>query len=460
MIDLGRRYGAVIAPSVACVRRHAAMLTVALAVLGSAVVVCVLVGLSPWLPAVLAFLAFAAARPMPGLVYAIVVLSTPLGLWVLGVQGLVGSAFGGRDYALSLSAVAVVFIHAGRAAIHWRPTRRWAAVVGAAVLVLAGSALVGVVHHGPAQTLIGIRYVLFPLAVLVAVAARPVSDIVRLVGLLAWIMVANAVAALAEIAVGPARLAAWGLDHNGAIRYIDGTFRVPGLTDLNAKLGMLASAFLLGYLALWLTRTARPRWRSWHVGAAAAAICLALSTSRSGAVLLVAGLVAAAVLNRSGSPATRRRARLLGLAVLGLVAVAFVAVGATGAHSLLERLGVWGALLREHVPVYGFGVGAVGAASNSRYAIGPRVFVDNYYVSLDLQFGPVLTVLLVALLGATLVWLWRRSIDHPTDVLYLAVVAGLAASFLVIEGWEYDSAMACLAVFVGYGLRHGSGDPG
>jgi hypothetical protein len=447
-------------PAAAWVRGHTKLVAGALVLLAAAVSGCLLAGLSPWLPPVVAVLLFAAVRPMPGLGFAIVVLSAPLGLWAVGVQALVGSAFGGRDYALSLSAAAVVFLHAARAATRWRPGRAQVLALGVGTLVLAASALVGFTHHGVVQTLIGVRYILFPIAVLVAVAARPVSDIVRLVGLLAWIMVANAVASVVEVVVGPARLAAWGLDHNGAIRYISGTFRVPGLTDFNAQLGMLAGAFLLGYLALWLTRTARPRSRSWHAGAVAAAICLALSTSRSGAVLLVAGLVAAVVLNRSGDESSRRRSRLLGVAVLGLVAVGFVAVGATGASSLLERLGVWGGLLRQHVPVYGLGVGAVGASSNSRYAGGPRVFVDNYYVSLDLQFGPVLTVLLVALLGTALVWWWRRSVNHPTDVLYLAVAAGLAASFLVIEGWEYDSAMACLAVFVGYGLRHRLADPG
>ena len=458
MIDLERRYPAVVLPSVAWLHRHAKLVIGGAVLFAAAIGVCLLVGLSPWLPLVLAVLAVAAIRPMAGLGYAIVVLSTPYGLWAVGVQGLVGSAFGGRDYALNLSALAVVFLHAARAAIRWRPARDQAITVGVAALILAGSALVGFAHQGIAQTLIGVRYVLFPVAVLVAVAARSVPDIARLVGLFSWMVVANAVAAVAEFLVGPARLAAWGLSHMNAIRYIDGNFRAPGLTEFNAELGMLAGAFLLGYLCLWLTRDLRPRRWLWHAAAAGAAICLALSTSRSGAVLLVAGLVAVVVLNRSGGEASRRRSRRLGLAVLVLVAVGFAAVGATGGHSLVERLDIWGSLLRHGLPLYGKGVGAVGAASNSRTATGPRIAVDNYFVSLALQLGPVLAVLFVALVVAALVWLWRRSVDHPTFVLYIGVVAGLAAAFLVIEAWEYDSAMACLAVFVGYGLRHPSAD--
>jgi hypothetical protein len=454
VIDLARRYPAAVLPSVAWLHRHARMVIGGAAVFAVAIGICLLVGLSPWLPLVLAVLAVAAIRPMFGLGYAIVVVSAALGLWAVGVQGLVGSAFGGRDYALNLSALAVVFLHAARAAIRLRPSRRQAIVVAVAALILAGSAVVGFTRQGIPQTVIGVRYVLFPVAVLVVVVARSVPDIVRLVGLFSWVMVANAVAAMAEFLVGPSRLAAWGFSHKDAIRYINGNFRAPGLTEFNAELGMLAGAFLLGYLCLWLTRDLRPRRRLWHAAAVAAAICLALSTSRSGAVLLVAGLVAAVVLNRSGGQASRRRSRQLGLAVLVLVALGFAAVGATGGHSLVERFGIWGSLLRHGVPLYGRGVGAVGAASNSRVAGGSRVIVDNYVVSLALQFGPVLAAVLIALLVAVLVWLYRRSTDHPTYVLYVGVVAGLAASFLVIEAWEYDAAMACLAVFVGYGVRH------
>src|SRR5262249_53172233 len=86
----------------------AAVLAVAVLAVGE--VGCLLLGRSPWLPPVLALLAFLAVRPTPGLGYAIVVLTVPLGLWAIGVQGLVGAAFGGRDYLLGLSAVAVVFV--------------------------------------------------------------------------------------------------------------------------------------------------------------------------------------------------------------------------------------------------------------------------------------------------------------------------------------------------------------
>jgi hypothetical protein len=429
------------------------LLVGAAGLLAVAVVVCLAVGASPLLPPVVAFLLICCARPVIGLGYALVATCTSLGLWAVGAQALMSSAFGGRSYALNLSAVAVVFVLALRAIAGWRPSRRAWLALGAGGLLLLFGTVVGVTHPGLPQTLVGLRILLLPAAALAAVAALRPPEIKRLMGLLSWLMVANAVAAIFEFAVGPARLGAWGLDHDRAIRYIDGHFRAPGLTAFNAELGLLAGAYLLGYLALWLARDRRPRRAAWHAGAGAAAICLALSTSRSGAVLVAAGVIAGALLNRGASERARRRALLLGGGLLALLAVGFAAVGATGINSLYQRLDVWSSLLSTGVPAYGVGIGGAGAATNSRVASGHQVFVDNYFVSLALQFGPVLLIVLVAALLVGLWWLWRGTAERPAFVVFLAVAIGLASAFLLIEAWEYASAMLALALFVGSAIR-------
>jgi hypothetical protein len=429
------------------------LLAGAAGLLAVAVVVCLAAGASPLLPLIVAFLLICCARPVLGLGYALVVTCTSLGLWAIGAQALVASAFGGRSYALNLSAVAVVFVLALRAAAGWRPSRRaWLALAAGGLLVLFG-AVVGVAHHGLPQTLVGLRILLLPVAALAAVAALGRPEIERLMGLLSWLMMANAVAAIVEFAAGPARLGAWGLDHDRAIRYIDGHFRAPGLTAFNAELGLLAGAYLLGYLALWLTRDLRPRSAAGHAGAAAAGICLALSTSRSGAVLVAAGVVAGALLNRGVGKRARRRALLFGAGLLAVLALGFAAVGATGIDSLRQRLDVWSSLLDTGVPAYGVGIGGAGAATNSRVATGHQVFVDNYFVSLALQFGPVLLIVIGAASLVGLWWLWRRTAERPAFVVFLAVAIGLAAAFLLIEAWEYASAMVALALFIGLAIR-------
>lgn len=416
-----------------------------------AAVACLLVGLSPLLPVLLAALGFLAVRRTPGLAYVFVVLNAPLGLRFVGVEGLVGDAFGGRDYALGLSAVAVVCSLTLLTVLRggWRRGQVVAAVVTLLVLLVWG--LIGTVHHGPAQTLVGLRLTVLPLLLLLVVAASP--RVTALVTVAAWLMVANALATAAELVVGPARLVQWGFEEGRAVRYIGDTFRAPGLTEFNAELGILAGAYLLGYVALWLTPGARPNRRAWHVGAFSAVLCLALSTSRSGALLVVGGVVAAAVANRSGSAGARRRARLVGLGVVAAVAAGFVAVGATGARSLFQRFDVWSGLLSEDLPLWGRGIGAVGAATVSRVADGQQVFVDNYFVSVALQYGLPMMVALLGGIGFLLVRLWRRSAEHPSAVPLVAVLVGLSAASLVVEAWEYPGAMMCLAIFAGFGIR-------
>ncbi|RQW84853.1 hypothetical protein DKL51_29405, partial [Micromonospora globispora] len=270
-----------------------------------AMVAALLAGLSPLLPVVLVAVAAVAVRPVAGLGYVLIVLNAPLGLWFVGVEGAVGGAFGGRDYALGLSAAVVICVLFALTAFRHRWTRRQLAGAGVALLVVAVWSLIGFAHHGVAQTLVGVRLTVLPVLLLAVLFSLTLRQVLPLMTVLAWLLVANAVASVAELIVGPARLVQWGFEENTAVRYIGDTFRVPGLTSFNAELGILAGAYLLGYVALWLTRGARPTRRSWHAGGLASVLCLALSTSRSGALLVAGGVVAAVVLNRSGGAAGR-----------------------------------------------------------------------------------------------------------------------------------------------------------
>jgi hypothetical protein len=389
-----------------------------------------------------------------GLGYTMVVVCVPLGLWLLGVQKVAGLALGGRDFALNLSgsvvvcalAVAVVLRRGGSIPL------RWVGVAIGAGLAAAVWGAVGVAHHGLAQTLTGLRLILVPVAMIVVVAALRPDAVRRLLTLLSWLVVANAVAGLVELAVGPARLVRIGFSEDRNIRYIDGVFRVPGLTTFNAELGMLAGVYLLGYLACWLTPRARPRRWSWHAGALAATTCLAMSTSRSGALLVVCGVLGAVLLPRSRNRARRVVTLALAGGLVVAVAGAFAVLGAAGSRSLFERFTVWGDLL-DGVPAAGFGIGGAGAATYSRVADSPPVFVDNYYLDLGLQFGPVVMVVLIAAVVAALVWLARRSAADPLTAMPIALVAGLAGASLVIDSWEFPAAMLAAFLFCAHGLR-------
>jgi hypothetical protein len=422
-------------------------------VLAVAVAGCLFAGLSPLLPPILALLLFVALRPFPAMVWVSTVVCVPLGLWLLGLQDLVGEAFGGRDYVLSLSASVVACSALLVTVVRKPPTQRQVLVFLGAGALYAVWVVIGVVHNGIPQTLVGARLTVVPVILLIVLFGLGARELRMLVGWTAFLVIANGVAAIAEYAIGPAKLADYGFKEDLAIRYIGGTFRAPGLTQVNAELGLLAGAYLLGYAALWLVRDLRPRQWYWHVAAGTAAVALALSTSRTGALLLAGGMIAAVALNRGGGPAARKRARIVGVAVVAVVVAGFVAVGATGSSSTFERFQVWGRLLRDGAPWYGAGVGSVGAATVSRASSSPQVFVDNYFVSISLQLGIPVLIALVLLLGWGIVRLSRASAERPEYAVHLAILCGLAAGCMTIEVWEYADAMFCLALFIAYAER-------
>ncbi|MEV6302237.1 hypothetical protein AB0M02_22665 [Actinoplanes sp. NPDC051861] len=422
-------------------------------VLVAAVVVCLLAGLPPLLPVVLAALAYAAVTPVAGMIYVLVVLMAPLGLWLIRVDAFMAWVFDGRDYALSLSASVIAVVLMAGALIRRPPTKRQLMIAAPVLLVFGVYGVIGLLHHGFGQTVAGARITALPAILMIIVVGLTARELNLLLTVTAWLMVANGVAAVVEYIIGPEKLVSYGFEEGRAVRLIGDTFRAPGLTEVNAELGLLAGSFLLGYLALWLVKDLRPSKVVWHAAAGAAVIALALSTSRSAALLVASGLGAAVVLNRGGGPAARKRARLIGGAMVVVLVGGFAAIGATGASSLLERFQIWGRLIESGGPWYGNGVGGAGAATYSRVASSPQVFVDNYFVSMILQYGYLVAAAVAVLIIWGLFRLWRGSEGNDHYVVYIAVLAGATCGSLMIELWEYTSAMACLALFVAYAMR-------
>ncbi|WP_305782737.1 hypothetical protein [Symbioplanes lichenis] len=384
-----------------------------------------------------------------GLLFILVTSTAPLLF-----SGLSWLAFGGRSWVFSLAgaavtvllAVAIVLRRGGDLPIFW-------ALIGlAGGAVAAIWSLIGNAHHGAAQTLTGLRLLLVPVAFVVIVAALTPGAVSRLLTVLSGMLVLNAAAGVAELVIGPATLVEWGFSPDYNVRYIDGVFRVPGLTEVNAELGLLAGAFLLGYVLCWFTPGARPRGWLRHVAAVAAVGSLAMSTSRSGALLVVGGLAGALMLPRARS----RIRRLLAIGLAGVtaagVAAVFVLIGAGNSDSLFQRFEVWGDLLGS-VPLAGDGIGAAGGASYSRVAESAPRFVDNYFINIGLQFGPIVMVLLLLLTVLTLVLLVRESGRRPELIMPIGLLAGLACASLTLDTWEFKSAMLTLILFGAHGLR-------
>jgi hypothetical protein len=430
------------------------------AALAGYTLMCVIAGVDPSHPIALGGLLSLAAFPVPGLAWVMLVLMAPLGLWMIGVRDYLAQAAGGFEYAVSLSSVFIAGMLAVRALAQAPPEdlRRHLRFLVPAGAVLSTAVAIGVASHGFGQTVAGLRILLMPVIVVLALSTVDRAGLRKLMDLLAWLLIANAVAAVAEVIIGPAQLVAWGFENERAVRVIGETFRAPGLTEINAELGLLAGAYLLGYASLWLTGTGllwaaraspgrRLKLPLWHAAAGASLICLILSTSRSGALLLAGGVVCAVLLDRSRDKPMLRWARLAGLLAVGTVAAGFVALGATGSSSLTERLTIWWEMAQS-LTAFGAGAGSAGAATYSRAAGGEEVFVDNYFLNIAWQFGLVVLAGLLVLLVYTLKRLSARTRADHFAVVPLALLAGLAASALMLESWEFPGAMMALGLFL------------
>ena len=108
------------------------------------------------------------------------------------------------------------------------------------------------------------------------------------------------------------------------------------------------------------------------------------------------------------------------------------------------------------MPPAGDGIGAAGGATYSRVASTPPRFVDNYFLNVGLQFGPVVMVLLVAATVVALVRLARAAAGRPELVMPIGLLCGLACASLTLDTWEFKSTMLALILFGSHGLRPAS----
>jgi hypothetical protein len=263
-------------------------------------------------------------------------------------------------------------------------------------------------------------------------------------------------AALYQRAVGPSALMALGLEYGTTVRSYFGELRAPGIFLTNYELGAFAG--VLGALAVvWWPKLGllgeRDRW--WRLAALVSSVgCLLLSIYRTGLVVLLASLGLWLIFGSGGAgrlSAVLRNVSLLA-GSLGLVGVV-LSGGYASTDSLIARQAQWSSILTliDWSPT-GLGVGAVGAASVSRFAEDP-VVVDNYVISSFLQFGwlgPLALFALACFAASHVRDAARTPVLNSFFVLFAACLA-----FLLVDFWEYTAAMslAMFAAGVAYAAR-------
>src|SRR5690606_14561482 len=137
---------------------------------------------------------------------------------------------------------------------------------------------------------------------------------------------------------------------------------------------------------------------------------------------------------------TRSRGQRWAKAVFVAGSVAFLSLfaeaGLASNSSLLDRFTVWRHVLEEHAPtLIGYGIGYSGAASTSRFA-EQTVVVDNYFLSLFIQFGLFSALLLVPLAAWSLSATYR-SAKIPMLRSSIVIVASIVG-FWFVDFWEYS----------------------
>lgn len=303
------------------------------------------------------------------------------------------------------------------------------------------------------QSLSGLRRFAVPAIcglIALSMSEREASRVLRAATVL---VSASAVAALVEQSLGAGALESAGLTYGVTVRHYQEELRAPGLFATNYTLGAFAG--VLGGLAVAWWPTLRTRsdkvWSTMALLASCA--CLLLSIYRTGIVVLIVSVALwLLIVERRG---TLGRRLLTVTAAVSAVGYVFSAgLGSTG--SLLQRGQLWRDVVdRYGIPPLGHGLGFSGAASESRFS-ARTVVVDNYYLSLSLQYG-LLAIAIIGPLVVLSVLMLRQSRQFPR-LRSGAVLAACLVAFLFVDFWEYTSAMslAMTAVAVGYGHHRAS----
>lgn len=327
--------------------------------------------------------------------------------------------------------------------------------VGSILILTLPGLVVGSFLLSTESVLAGLALLLVPLGALLSSSITSPVQARWLMKMVALLMFVALCFAVYQSTVGQVQLLASGVFQEGVnVRGIGGMLRASGSFLTNYHFGAFAAVF--GFMAFfwWPVLEGAAKDRIWiFVGGSSAVIGLALSTYRTGVVLMVVAIASFVAL---GGLAVRVWVRVTAIILGSGVVIWFFSAGLADSRSLDERFRIWSALLEQIQFPFGNGIGYSGAASGAGDGFD-RVVVDNYYLSLVLQFGLPGCLIVIALLagGALLVKAGRQGNNRVLLAGCLAL--GILATFALVDFWEYSSAI-CLAMFaVGHSLSEPSG---
>ena len=250
--------------------------------------------------------------------------------------------------------------------------------------------------------------------------------------------------AITEYFIGVTKLLDLGLVYGTQIRQIEGQLRAPALFSTHFEFGLFSAAVFTTSLYVY---DAGARIRSAWVrsGIFFGLIGVMLSTART-AILIV---VVIFLLRRIETLDIPRRllsvlSKLLILTLSCLILLQILPSVFTSG-SVFSRFENWRNILSSFNVFFGRGVGIAGGATSSNFAeISQRIVVDNYILSLLVQFG-------LAGLALFLIAIKKFSLPSPR---VSPILLSILVSFFTLETWEY---YACISIMLMMQIRLVSG---
>jgi hypothetical protein len=385
-------------------------------------------------------------RPVLGLVFAVLLYSTQLIQLLAGVPGLV---FRAAPFVLLVTSCIGLFL---TKRIYTQ--KKFSLVtlilplgfIPAAFLNLDQSDIFGLLIAGS-------TYAIPFLGFFIGSRLRP--EDMKLVQLaLVAALFSNFVTALWQFLSGVDAFLAVGLGYGTSVRTIDGAVRAPGLMITNSELGLFAGVVALYAIVQIILKRSQSNRFFILTSIFLSFGCLILSTSRSGSLIVLVGLVGA-LLFTSNSKQSLKSVVGSNILFFTLLVGGFVMTGAVSNSSWAERLERWRTLASGDLSIFGSGFGSVGAATFSEYSSRPPAFTDNIYLSVLIQFG---------FLGLTalIVFIWSNlrkgdsQMSEPISYGYIQkkiFIFSLAITGALVEVIDYPLAMLCAAVFIGSGMN-------
>jgi len=389
-----------------------------------------------------------------GLALLTVAVTKPIsGLYAVIASEVFGLVFALSGYGeLTNSALVPMMLFAATLSITVRSQNGRVKVLLLSVLfIILPSLVVGVTNLEPLQAINGTRIFLEPIACGVVGFSLTKDEIKGLTRFAVIAVTMSLIAAIVQNALGVTGLVAHGIEHGSNFRLIDGVIRPPGLFLTHFGFGSFAGV-VATVCVIWLPELGSSRkWRVFAVMVSVSAMLA--STTRVAFLFLMTGVLLWIVTSY------RRRVVEKVVALFTVTAVLWWTLvhGIGGLDSWASRIDLWSRLVETYRPsFFGLGIGSVGSSSLSSFNVsGPRVVVDNYFISLVLQFGiPVSAIIVIMIMGLAV---WMCQMRRSSGLYYSGLLlVSMLVAFMFNEFWEMRSAMALLALVVGYSLGQGS----